>query len=158
MGQKGQLDSHLQAVLERIREQKEQQAIARSRGEQVKDTRPKAADWNGDLATTTGLIDMHKAFNTDQAEKELIEAHKVEDPGNTGDDIALTLQIDYAAQMERAYRAKSAMPFPRMLSHVAGREAGHGDAVGVIAFGLTEYAQRIVLQTADTGDGTGTAP
>lgn len=151
------MDSHLQAVLEHIRDQKAQQHLARIRGEQVKDTRPKPADWDGDLATTAGLVALHKAFSTEQAEKELIEAHSTENPGNTGDDIALSLQIDYAAQMERAYRAKTSMPFPRMLAHVAGRELGHGDPVGVIAFGLIEYVQRIVKQTADAGNGTGTS-
>lgn len=152
MPQQGIIDDNLRNVLLHLRRLKETNAEARCRGKQVVNLRPDTTEWSGDLASLQGVIDIHKAFNADKAEEALIRTHNVDSPGNAGDDIALPLQIDYAAQMERAYRARAAMPFPRMLSHVAGRERGHGLPRGILAFGLLRYAES-VLQRAATSDG-----
>jgi len=152
MPQHGIIDDNLRNILLHLRKLKEENAEARCRGKQVVNLRPDTTEWSGDLASRAGFVAVHKAFNVDKAEEALIRAHNVEDPGNAGDDIALPLQIDYAAQMERAYRARATMPFPRMLAHVAGRERGHGLPRGILAFGLLRYAES-VLQRAATSDG-----
>jgi len=154
VAQKGLIDSNLRDVLLHFRELKETNAAARQRSEQVKNLRPDASGSAMDLATRAGWVAIHDAFNTDQAETALIKAHDASDPGNAGDDIALPLQIDYAAQMERAYRSRTTMPFPRMLAHVAGRERGHADQRGVLAFGLLRYAENVLKQASDADGGS----
>lgn len=152
MPQHGIIDDNLRNVLLHLRQLKADNAEARSRSEQVANLRPDTSVWSGDLASQQGFIEIHKAFNTDKAEEALIRTHDATNPGNAGDDIALPLQIDYAAQMERAYRARTTMPFPRMLAHVTARERGHGMPRGILAFGLLRYAES-VLQRAATSDG-----
>lgn len=154
MAQKGLIDQNLQALLLHLRDLKEANAEARSRGGQVTHLRPTVEHWDGDLASKTGWINLHKAFNTDMAETALIDAHTADDPGNSGDDIALTLQLDYAAQMERAYRARATMPFPRMLAHVTGRERGHANQRGVLAYGLLRYVDSILKQAGSAEGGS----
>jgi hypothetical protein len=154
VAQKGIVDNNLRNLLLHLSERKQLAGENRAKGSQVAWMRPPLGPrWDGDLSTQAGLIALHSAFNTDQAEEALISAHDPDNPGNTGDDIALPLQIDYAAQAERAYRARATMSFPRMLAHVAGRERGHGAPNGVLAAGLLRYVDDILLQAADGAGG-----
>ena len=60
--------------------------------------------WDGCLQTEEALIAIHKAFNTDEAEQQLKDTFDPESvEGNSADAAVLLLQIDYAAQAERAF-------------------------------------------------------
>jgi hypothetical protein len=74
---------------------------------------------------------LSEAFRLQQAEDALIAAYNVESPGNTGDNLVLTTQLDYVAQMERAYRARHLQSFPRMIAHTVNRKKLHADPVGL---------------------------
>lgn len=62
--------------------------------------------------------------------------------GATGEAASCTLQSDYMAVMERAFRARHASPI-RSKAHAAARRLGHGDAVGCIQR-VTGYAQDLL--------------
>lgn len=127
MSDKALLDANLQAVVESIQASKTKAADNRSAGRAVPWLRPPLTDWNGDL---TKWPEIRSAFQTDEAEEALIQAYTPENSGLSSDTGPLTLQIDYAVQMERAYRARTTQSFPRAMAHLAARETGQGKASG----------------------------
>jgi hypothetical protein len=110
--------------------------------------------WDGSLQTAEALIDIHKAFNTDRAEEALIEAFTPGDPGNSSDGIVLSLQIDYAAQAERAFRARNTQTFPRSLAHYSTREKGHGQDSGALVGQAIEYFTQVIKQGSEASGGS----
>lgn len=153
MPQKGILDPNLEKLIEGLRANKEAAAQARSQGAAVPNMTPPRHTWTGGLQTTQDIIDLAEAFNTDEAQEALKNAFTPGDPGNSSDGVTLTLQIDYAAQAERAYRARTAQTFPRMVAHLAGRERGHGTATGPLAGQATEYFTSILKQGSSGAEG-----
>ncbi len=125
MAQQGILDANLQKLVYHFQGVKKAAAENRPLNEAVPWFRPPTGKWKGDLQTESGLVDLHRAFETKQAEKALIKAFRPEQ-GNSSDGISLSLQIDYAAQAERAYRARVYQPFHRAIAHLTAREKGHG--------------------------------
>jgi len=115
---------------------------------------PAKLTWEGFLLQKEDLIHIHSAFATDEAEKKLIEAYTVNDAGNSSDGIVLSLQIDYLAQAERAYRARATQNFPRMLTHLASREKGHGQPTGVFLGQALDYFILLLKQGADASGGS----
>lgn len=150
MAQKGTVDENLRRLLMHFRSIKEESSVRTSLGERTTWLRPPLHAWNGSVDTLTAWAAMHTPFNTDEAEESLIRVHDVEDPGNVGDDIALTLQISYASQAERAYRSRVSQSFPRSVAHVVGRERGHGHPNGVLATSLLRYVDDVLQQSANT--------
>lgn len=142
---KAQIDPNVQKLLDHIASLKEKAAESRKENDQVPWVRPpKDAGWDGDLTKEQGLIDLHKAFNTDKAEEQLIEAFTPGSPGVSADGIVLPLQIDYMQQAERAYRARVYQPFHRCLAHLVGREQGHGSDEGPLSGSVIEYFNTIL--------------
>lgn len=109
--------------------------------------------WDGGLLTAANLIDIHTAFETDKAEEKLIETYTQGFPGNSADGIVLSLQIDYLAQAERAYRARATHTFPRTLTHLAAREKGHGQPTGVFLGQALDYFVLLLKQGASASGG-----
>lgn len=153
MPQKAILDKNLEKWVKHIQSQKKNAFDKRTNNEVVAWARPPLDEWDGDLQTKQSLIDLHKAFNTDEAEKALIETFKPESPGNSADGIVLSLQIDYAAQAERAYRARTSQSFPRALAHYSVREKGHGDDAGPLVGQALGYFTAIIKQGAESSGG-----
>lgn len=147
MAQAAVLDENLDALISHFKQLNEQAYEKRTNNEGVEWFRPEIGDWDGDLQTEEGLKGIHKAFNTDEAEEALIDAFKPEG-GNSSDGIALSLQIDYAAQAERAFRARVSQSFPRALAHYSAREKGHGQDKGALKGALIEYINLIISQGA----------
>ncbi len=149
MGQKGLIDSNLQKVIQHFSQEKLQAFDARiANGQPVPWFRAPLGEWDGDLQTEGGLKALHKSYNTDDAEAALIQAYTPGDPGNTSDGILLSLQIDYMAQAERAFRARTTQSFPRTLAHTAAREKGHGQPTGVFTGQALEYFTFLLKQGA----------
>jgi hypothetical protein len=109
--------------------------------------------WDGSLQTAEDLVDIHKVFNTDKAEEALIAAFTPGDPGNSSDGIVLSLQIDYAAQAERAFRARNTQTFPRALAHYSTREKGHGQDSGALIGQAIDYFTHIIKQGSEGSGG-----
>ena len=131
MAQKGVIDDNLQEVLQAFAAAKVQAAEGRKFNSAIPLFRPPLNSWTGGMQTAQALTDIHKSFNTDMAENALISAFNPEDPGTNADSILLSLQIDYMAQAERAYRARVAQGFIRSLAHVTARENAHGQPRGI---------------------------
>jgi hypothetical protein len=109
--------------------------------------------WEGSLQTEADLIAIHSAFETQIAEKRLISAYDPSDPGNSSDGILLSLQIDYMAQAERAYRSRATHTFPRTLAHIATREKGHSQPTGVFLGQALDYFILLLKQGASAEGG-----
>jgi hypothetical protein len=142
--QKGDIDPNVEKVIEHLRSEKEKNYEKRTNNGQVNWLRP--PDWDADLQTVEAWQALHAAFNTDKAEEWLNLAFEKDDPGNSCDGILLTLQINYMAQMERAYRARVGHSVPRALAHVSTREKGHGQQFGALKGLALEYFKKIKKQ------------
>lgn len=68
-------------------------------------------------------------------------------PGTTADTQALTLQSDWLAMQERAFRLRHATSV-RTAIHAAGRRLGHADDRGVIRTGVLKYVEDIIKRGA----------
>jgi hypothetical protein len=149
-----EVDPNLQKLVEHLTAKKKESSELRTTNGAVPWMRPpllasgSGSGWDGDLQTEQGLIDLHEAFNTDEAEEKLAEAFDPDpttDPGNSSDGIVLTLMIDYAAQAERALRARH-QTFPRAIAHYANREKGHGRDNGPLMGASSGYFTSIIKQ------------
>jgi len=153
MSQKGLVDPNLESVLRHFAKEKAKSSTLRETNGVVPWFRPPLDNWNGGLRTEAGMVDMHRAFNTDEAETALIAAYEPGDPGNSADAIVLSVQIDYAAQAERAYRARTGQSFPRMLAHLTAREYGHGGTSGAFLGQALDYFINLLTQGAQAEGG-----
>jgi hypothetical protein len=143
------VDPNLQAVLEHFAKAKVKAADDRKLSQPVAWLRPpETASWNGGLLVDSDVVNIHQAFQTDEAENALISAFSPQEPGNTGDGVVLPLQIDYMMQAERAYRARTVQSFPRAVAHTIGRETGHGQANGVFLGQALRYFTTLIKQGA----------
>jgi len=154
MPQKALLDPNLDRVIRDLKDQKEEAYQKRTNNEAVAWSRPKLQEWDGDLQTQEALVAIAREFNTDKAEEALIAAFTPGDPGNNSDGIVLPLQIDYLAQMERAFRARHSQPFHRALAHYSTREKGHGQDTGALVGQALEYFNQIIKQGSSGAGGT----
>ena len=87
--------------------------------------------------------DLHAAFSSDGPNEELLKSVKADDPGNSGDLIITNTQIDYLSTMERAFRARHTMTFPRNVAHHCSRKSGEGSNAGPLKYGVLEYLKEI---------------
>lgn len=115
--------------------------------------RPPTGEWDGDLQSEAGLIALHKAFNTDEAEENLKKTYSDKEAGNSSDTIVNLLMIEYAAQAERAYRARH-QTMPRALAHFAVREKGHGRESGALRGAALEYFTLLIKQGTESEGGS----
>lgn len=153
MAQQALIDPNFQKLVSHIQQLKNESYSKRTNNEAVPWVRPPVAGiigsllggWSGDLQTEGGLKRLHAAFQTDKAEEALTKAFEP-NQGNSSDGIALSLQIDYAAQAERAYRARVYQPFHRALAHFAAREKGHGQQTGALHGSTIDYINLIIKQ------------
>lgn len=100
-----------------------------------------AEGWDGDPLNIGGTT---IAF--DRAEIGQAYASCLSDPGSPGttaDTMALTLQSDWLAMQERAFRCRHETSV-RASIHAAARRAGHAHEQGVIKTGVVGYIQSIL--------------
>lgn len=142
----GAIDSNLQDVIAAFTAKNAEAATQRKFNEAVPWFRPDLKNWTGDLQTAESLVDIHAVFNTDQAEQALISNFDPTAPGNNAISILSSLQIDYMAQAERAYRARVSNGFVRSLAHLTARQQGHGDSNGVFSGQVIEYFNDLIKQ------------
>lgn len=138
------------------------EAAARLAGGQVPWMTPKLGegedDYDGDLFDFEGMA---QPFNREGPNQQAVEAMTAENPGVSGDFILASIQVDYLACMERAYRMRHTMRRPRALAHTTARKRGHGHERGPLVQSVLEYARGVekhaksaTRQTPETdGDG-----
>lgn len=139
------VDPNLEKVVNHFKDLKNESYNKRTNNKAVPWVRPPVGEWDGDLQSKDGLIALHDAFNTDEAEDNLKKTYSDDDPGNSADTIVNLLMIEYAAQAERAYRARH-QTMPRALAHLAVREKGHGTESGALRGAALEYFTLLIKQ------------
>ena len=81
--------------------------------------------------------------------EELVDAVKdAESPGNVGDLINTNTQIEYLAMVERAFRARHTMSFPRGVAHASARRHGQGGDKGPLKFSVMKYLEDLQKMSA----------
>jgi hypothetical protein len=98
---------------------------------------------NAEEVTTSDWPALHSLFSSDKPNQELLDSVNPQDPGNSGDLILTNTQIDYLSTMERAFRARHTMTFPRNVAHHMGRKAGEGSDSGPLKYGVLDYLKEI---------------
>ena len=139
------VDPNLEAVVDHFKTLKNESYLKRTDNDAVPWVRPPTGAWDGDLQSKAGLVALHDAFNTDEAEENLKNTYSDEEPGNSSDTIVNLLMIEYAAQAERAFRARH-QTMPRALAHLAVREKGHGRESGALRGAALEYFTLLIKQ------------
>jgi hypothetical protein len=114
-----------------LRKRAEAEAAAREENKQTQWLMPEKKDWDGDLF---GIENLSEPFDRTAINEQFREATKDgEAPGVSGDLIVTTLQVDYLACMERAFRMRHTMRRPRAMAHMTARRKGDGTEFGVLA-------------------------
>lgn len=109
-----------------------------------------------DLSAENGLHEpLAKVFELPEANRALIATYTPESPGIIGDNITLTTQLDYAAQLERAYRARYLQTFPRMVAHTVGRKDLQASSSGTFTGQVQGYVTSLLRQSAGEGNDNG---
>jgi len=154
---KSNLCGKLQSLVDDLTEQFKIEAQDRKKNEGIKWTMPPKAGWDGDIFKWNK---MDKPFDSTQPNEELTQTISSGDsPGRTGDLVNTNTSIDYLAAMERAFRARHTMTFPRNVAHATARKHGLGHDKGPLKLSLIDYLKD--LQKTTTGKlptSTGGAP
>lgn len=146
------VDTNLEKVVNHLKTLKRESYQKRTNNEAVAWVRPPVGEWDGDLQSSESLVDLHKAFNTDEAEETLKNTYSEDEAGTSSDTIVNLLMIEYASQAERAYRARH-QTMPRALAHLAVREKGHGSESGALRGAALEYFTLLIKQGTSSGGG-----
>jgi len=140
MTSKSTVSNILQELINELSQGCRKDAEDRVKNKAVKWLMPPLEDWDGDLYDWSGI---HSAFSSEDTNKEFLESIKADDPGNIGDLIMCNTQIDYLASMERAFRARHTMTFPRNVAHHCSRKDGEGHESGPLRYGVLEYLKEL---------------
>jgi hypothetical protein len=129
----------LQSLINDLAKQAEEEQKKRKKNEQVQWMMPPKAKWSGDLWDWPGI---YEAFSQEQPNDEFLTALDP-DAGNSGDLIMANHNIDYLSAMERAFRARHTMTFPRNVAHHCSRRKGQGDKEGPLKYGVIDYMRNL---------------
>ena len=92
---------------------------------------------------TTGVACILRFRRTKPNEEFIDKTLNPDDPGNHGDIMMCITQIDYLSVMERAFRARHTVTFPRNVAHHCSRKAGEGDEAGPLQYGVLDYLKEL---------------
>lgn len=106
-------------------------------------TPPPTENWDGDLFD---LINMAAAFLRDNQNEDF--QNVASNSGVQADYILMTLQGDFIATIERAYRARHQTSV-RTRMHAAARYRGHSFPTGVLQLGLQGYLEWLEKQAKE---------
>lgn len=144
---KSNLCGKLQAIVDDLTEQFKTESTDRKKNKGIKWTMPPKDGWDGDIFKWNK---MDKPFDSSQPNEELTATiSNGKSPGRTGDLINTNTSIDYLTAMERAFRARHTMTFPRNVAHATARKHGLGHDKGPLKLALIDYLKD--LQKTTTG-------
>ena len=142
---KAEVDPNFEGQIRRLRDRAKEEGQARENNTQTQWLMPEKKDWDGDLFPIEGLSE---PFIRDEANDKFEEATKDADSsGVVGDLIVTTLQVDYLACMERAFRCRHTMRRPRAMAHMTGRRKGHGEEKGTLTQAHLEYIRNLIKRS-----------
>jgi len=149
---KAEIDSNFEGQIKKLRERAKDEADAKLGGDNAQWNIPELGDWDGDLFAVEEISD---AFKREEANEKFEEATKdSSSPGVAGDLGVTTLQVDYLACMDRAFRARHTMRRPRTMAHMTGRRKGHGNERGTLTQTALEFARNLLKQAQASGGGS----
>jgi len=96
--------------------------------------------WDGDLFN---LVGMSQAFERDELDQDFLAVIDPTSPGVSGDLISLSVQGDWLATQERAFRSRHQTQL-RSWMHALARRRGHASDAGVIRKGLLHYVENLL--------------
>lgn len=134
----------LEAALKSLQDQAQAEQEARLQGNQAKWMMPPSNNWSGDLFDVQGIEQAFDRNITNDAFTAAIADPSA--PGTTGDLVAASLQVDYLAVMERAFRSRH-LTRARAMCHAMGRKTGHGDNKGPLTQAVLEYVRGVVKES-----------
>lgn len=144
--QKSSISDILQKLIDELSSQANSEAVSRKMNGQVEWMMPPKGKWGGDLFKWQ---DLYHPFDSEKPNEELVDAIKdAESPGNVGDLINTNTQIEYLAMVERAFRARHTMSFPRGVAHASARRHGQGGDKGPLKFSVMKYLEDLQKMSA----------
>ena len=144
--QKSSIAPILNELMDELVEQASKESDDRKQNKQCKWVMPPKKDWSGNLFKWKEL---DKPFDSEKPNKELVDAIKdPENPGNAGDLINTNTQIEYLAMMERAFRARHTMTFPRGVAHCCARRNGQSKEGGPLKRSVLKYLEDLQKMSA----------
>lgn len=136
---KSSISPILQELIRDLATQAEKEQEKRRENKQCEWQMPVKNGWSGDLFKWKEL---DKPFDAKKPNDELEKAIKdPENPGNGGDLVNTNTQIEYLAMMERAFRARHTMTFPRAVAHCSARRNGQSKEGGPLKQSLLKYLE-----------------
>jgi hypothetical protein len=141
------VDPNFETQLKQLQQQAQKDSTHVVTGGTVQWMMPELKEWSGDLFDWKGMSSPFDRSVSNQAFSKAISDPA--NPGTTGDGVVASLQIDYLATLERAFRSRHTMRRPRAVCHAAARKADHGNAKGALLASL-EYVRGLVKLSKDT--------
>lgn len=156
------IDSKLEALLESIRLYAAARATQLQNGEPAGWARPSSLDYTEEKQADETYPDSHDStwlnegiseeFQLSDAEEQFLQLYSSEISGKFAEQAALKIQLDHAAQLERAYRARHASSFARSAAHSAITHAGLGAPNGPLTGSLVDYCVELLKRGAASGN------
>ena len=137
-------DLILNALMNDFADQAKEEDEKRKKNEQVKWTMPpKHGKWQGDLYDWPSMYDAFESEELNELMKESITLSGDSSKGNDGDVLLGQTQMEYKSVLERAFRARHTMTFPRNVAHVCARKKGQGKDEGPLKYGVMDYMRQL---------------
>lgn len=144
--QKSSIAPILNELIDELATQAEKEKDDRKQNKQCQWQMPPKKDWSGNLFKWEEL---DKPFDSEKPNEELVDSIKdSENPGNVGDLINTNTQIEYLAMMERAFRARHTMTFPRGVAHCSARRNGQSKEGGPLKRSVLKYLEDLQKMSA----------
>lgn len=136
---KSSVPGKLKSLIDDLVTQFKEESSQRKTNDGVKWTMPPKSGWDGDIFKWN---QMDKPFDSKQPNQELTQTvSSGKSPGRTGDLINTNTSIDYLAAMERAFRARHTMTFPRNVAHATARIHGLSKDKGPLKLAVMKYLE-----------------
>lgn len=156
------IDSKLETLLESIRLYAAARSSQLRNGEPAGWARPSSLDYTEDKQVSDSYPDAHDSswlnegiseeFKLSDAEEQFLQLYSSEISGTFAEQAALKIQLDHAAQLERAYRARHAAGFARSAVHSAVTHNGLGAPGGPLTGSLVDYCVELLKRGTTSGN------
>ena len=137
-------DAILEKLMNSFAQQSKKEEEKRKENEQVQWIMPpKHKKWEGDLYDWPSMYDAFESEKLNELMRESITLSGDSSKGNDGDVILGQTQMEYKSMMERAFRARHTMTFPRNVAHACARKKGQGKDEGPFKYGVMDYMRQL---------------
>jgi hypothetical protein len=138
------VDALLEELMKDFKKQAKEDGKERKKNEQVQWIMPpKHKSWQGDLYDWPSMYDAYESEELNDLMKFSIELSGESSNGNDGDVLLGQSQMEYKSMLERAFRARHTMTFPRNVAHTCARKKGQGKDEGPLEYGVIDYMRQL---------------